>query len=178
MPLAIERPQRELVLAGKVASVSEIRTAILLESKARLDIAHLKQAGPDHKAPSVVMKVTSKSAGRLVPENLLQATLKFKLTATQEDVDKHPVFEITSVYLFEYELAEGFKPTPEELNAFVSNNGLFNCWPFWRELVQNTAMRMGLPPLTLPFFRIRSKVGKAPVQKSKHKGGESNDRKD
>jgi preprotein translocase subunit SecB len=63
---------------------------------------------------------------------------------------------ITATFIAEYEMAEGFSPSSEELNAFVNANAVFNCWPYWREYVHSTAARMNLPPLTLPFFRVRA----------------------
>ena len=43
--------------------------------------------------------------------------------------------------------------TDENFKAFGELNGIFNCWPYWREYVQQTTVRMGLPPLTLPVYR-------------------------
>lgn len=40
------------------------------------------------------------------------------------------------------------------LDEFAKLNGVFNAWPYWREFVQNTLVRMGLPPLALPLYRV------------------------
>ncbi len=42
----------------------------------------------------------------------------------------------------------------EKAKAFGEVNGVYNAWPFWREYVYTTLARMGLPPVTLPVFRI------------------------
>ena len=42
----------------------------------------------------------------------------------------------------------------ENLNVFGQTNGIFNAWPYWREFVQSATARMGLPPLTLPAYRL------------------------
>lgn len=42
----------------------------------------------------------------------------------------------------------------DQLRAFAQINGVFNAWPYWREFVQNSAARMGLPRLILPVFRF------------------------
>jgi preprotein translocase subunit SecB len=39
-------------------------------------------------------------------------------------------------------------------------NGVFHVWPYWREMVQNTLARMGLPPLILPVFRVGDQYGR------------------
>lgn len=33
-------------------------------------------------------------------------------------------------------------------------NGVYNAWPYWREFLQSTFARMGLPSLPMPVFRI------------------------
>ena len=42
----------------------------------------------------------------------------------------------------------------QDLSKFANINGVYNAWPYWRELIQNLSLRMGLPPLVLPVFRI------------------------
>lgn len=37
----------------------------------------------------------------------------------------------------------------EELEAFSRINGIYHAWPYWREFVQSSTTRAGLPPLTL-----------------------------
>jgi hypothetical protein len=38
--------------------------------------------------------------------------------------------------------------------AFGSTNGIYNIWPYWREFVQNTSVRMGIKPIVVPVFRL------------------------
>ena len=42
----------------------------------------------------------------------------------------------------------------EELAAFGKINGVFNAWPYWRELVHASLARMDMPTLTVPVFRL------------------------
>lgn len=44
--------------------------------------------------------------------------------------------------------------TQTNFDAFAERNGVFNVWPYWREFVQSITARMGLPPLTIPVFRV------------------------
>lgn len=53
-----------------------------------------------------------------------------------------------------YELPKAKEFSAAALSHFANVNGVYNAWPYWRELVQNTSVRMGLPPLVLPVFRI------------------------
>lgn len=56
--------------------------------------------------------------------------------------------------------ADYFLPAtmPEEakadFGAFSETNAMIHVWPYFRELVQSTTWRMGLPPFPMPLFRI------------------------
>ncbi len=176
MPLSIERPQHEVMLAGKVAQLSEISSVTLTDTKARLHLERLRKPGIHEKIPSIEMRISTKSRGTLISANTLQATLNLRLLGTSKGKGGQPVLEIACSYVVEYRLAEGYKPTPAEVRAFVSANALFNCWPFWREFVQSTAARMSLPPVTLPFFRIRSR--KATQRGTVRKAANKDEKKD
>ena len=65
-----------------------------------------------------------------------------------------PLFSIGAEYDVEYESAS--EVSQEALDAFARDNVGFNVWPYWRELVQSTAARMGLPhrALVMPPYVI------------------------
>ena len=62
------------------------------------------------------------------------------------------VIEATFLIVYKAESLDGLKQNNFE--AFAQTNGVYNAWPYWRELVQNTIARMSLPPLTIPVFRL------------------------
>lgn len=66
---------------------------------------------------------------------------------------------IAATFAVVYRLPVSDEFTQDYYNAFAEINGLFNLWPYWRELVQSTTMRMGLPPLTLPVRRVPANKG-------------------
>ncbi len=41
-----------------------------------------------------------------------------------------------------------------QLRSFARANGMLNVWPYWRDFVQSSVQRAGLPSLTLPLFRV------------------------
>lgn len=41
------------------------------------------------------------------------------------------------------------------LTQFGHTNGIYNAWPYWREFVQSSVARMGLPGLIVPVFRLK-----------------------
>jgi hypothetical protein len=42
----------------------------------------------------------------------------------------------------------------QNIRAFASTSGLFHAWPYWREFLQSTLTRMGLPGIVAPLFRL------------------------
>lgn len=47
--------------------------------------------------------------------------------------------------------------TKRMFQIYSENNLNLNTWPYARELVNNVTARMGIPPLTLPFFKAFAK---------------------
>ena len=60
-----------------------------------------------------------------------------------------------------YDLPEELVATDEELTAFGDTNAVLNAWPYLRETIHTTSLRMGLPPLLLPLFRLSGPPGSA-----------------
>lgn len=63
---------------------------------------------------------------------------------------------VTFMLVYEYLVKGG--PTEREfdkyLRAFSNVNGVFNVWPYFREFVQTTTTRMGVPAYILPTYRV------------------------
>lgn len=76
-----------------------------------------------------------------------------------------PALAIEATYSLDYSLTAPPPPPAERarfFGAFAEVNATFNAWPFLRELVQSVTARMGLPPLTLPVYRV-PRPGPKPV---------------
>lgn len=63
-----------------------------------------------------------------------------------------PVFAVRARYRLVYRVTK--RPSALDANAFAELNGVFNAWPFWREVVQASAMRMNVPPPVVPLLKI------------------------
>jgi len=72
------------------------------------------------------------------------------------DGSPDPIITIHATFELEYSIPPETAPTSEELAAFAGANAIFNAWPYWREFVQSTCVRMGHPPLLLPVFRLQN----------------------
>jgi preprotein translocase subunit SecB len=99
-------------------------------------------------------------------------TTKFHFEAFTESKTQKPVILIDASFLLAYKI-ENFEGLSQKgFKQFANLNGIYNAWPYWREFVQNTVTRMGLPSLSIPVFRIveppkektiKRKVGKKKV---------------
>ncbi|MBN2377350.1 MAG: hypothetical protein JXD22_13185 [Sedimentisphaerales bacterium] len=81
---------------------------------------------------------------------------EFKMTAKPEKsaADKLSL-SIQAKFLLAYTIDSTAIFTKKNIDAFGQINGIYNAWPYWREFVQATIARMGLPKLVIPVFRFR-----------------------
>lgn len=78
----------------------------------------------------------------------------------EKDSDEDWVVKIEATYVVEYHV-EGLERFSEAaLIEFAQLNGVFNVWPYWRELVQSTLGRMNLPGLLVPIFKANEETQK------------------
>ena len=98
--------------------------------------------------------------------------VKFDFAAFTENNTQKPAITISASFLLVYEIANFDGLTQEGFKQFADLNGIYNAWPYWREFVQNTIVRMGLPSLSIPVFRIVNTTKKRIVKKktAKKKG--------
>lgn len=91
--------------------------------------------------------------------------ISFKVEGVTADSDPQETrLHIEADYLLHYTISSGPKISKDQLTAFAIINGRFNAWPYWREYVQSTTVRMGLPPLMLPLLKFK------PPEKSPRSG--------
>jgi hypothetical protein len=154
MSLVSEVGPEVIKAAGRVAAGTELRNIFLLEGKAALAPPFVEGGC---QFPKKGWKVQVSHRGKFaVQKKTLRTTLQFTFSASEKGSTGKPLLAIAGTFIAEYEMAEAFSPTSKDLDAFVNANAVFNCWPYWREYVHSTAARMNLPPLTLPFFRVRA----------------------
>ena len=70
--------------------------------------------------------------------------------------DARPEIEIAADFELAYELGEPDKLSGTDVEQFALVNGKLHAWPYWRELAQSMSVRMGLPALMIPTFKIPS----------------------
>jgi hypothetical protein len=63
------------------------------------------------------------------------------------------VVALDATFLLVYALDSSIDLDPKCVEHFANVNGPYNVWPYWRELVQTAAGRVGLGNITVPVFR-------------------------
>ena len=71
--------------------------------------------------------------------------------------DKEDALLVQAEYSLIYEV-DGERPSDDLALHFAGANAVFNVWPYFRELVQSTACRMGVPQLVIPSLTIPVKT--------------------
>lgn len=74
--------------------------------------------------------------------------------ADVENDDFKPLAEIQATYQVRYKSKT--KVSEEALNEFGKFNVGYHVWPFWREYTQSTSLRMGIPVISIPPYRVDS----------------------
>ena len=92
------------------------------------------------------------------------ATIRAQLVS--EEAKEEPLVSIETSFELQYRLPEGLRVEPQTLTTFAETNGIYNAWPYWREFVQSTLARMGLPPVVLPLLRAREVKEKTEAEKA------------
>jgi hypothetical protein len=91
--------------------------------------------------------------------------VKFRFRILSGDAEDASELAVISCHFeADYELNEGFEPDEPQIKAFHEGNAVFNCWPYFRELVQSAIARTGLPPPAVPFLRLIPKSPPAPSE--------------
>lgn len=93
---------------------------------------------------------TSLEAGRLT------VSVRFKL-GMKEHAAQSPLFEVDCVYQTAYTVDDPSTITKEHIVAFSEANAIFNLWPYFRQVSQDSMIRCGIPPRVIPFLRMAPK---------------------
>ena len=74
------------------------------------------------------------------------------------DKEYEPAIQIQSIFKSRYRAQE--KLTEECVQAFSEHNVGFNVWPYWREFVQSSSLRIGMPsPIPVPLYKLSRPAG-------------------
>ena len=137
----------DLKIIGKVAAGVEIKSINLIESKTSTALDDVSQPN-DGLILSVGIKTSTKKTSYG-----FEAAIGFELRGKREK-NNISLLNIRADFRLKYELKNGKAFSKKDLDKFAAVNGVYNAWPYWREFVQSTVARMGLPPLTVPVLKV------------------------
>lgn len=145
-------------------SLKEIIGSVQL---AGVRLSELTAAGnpPDEgvRNASVEIAHSAKVKDRTGDRFMVTATITVRMTRQgrgKRAVHRGPTtLSLQATFDLLYELPKTKDFSAAALSHFANVNGVYNAWPYWRELVQSITVRMGLPPVVLPVFRIPRRDG-------------------
>lgn len=151
----VELDAKTFDAARKLMACAELETVRLTRCKATIDVdSHISETN------KVSLSFKTKADGKKAPSSM-ELDFDFTLIGDLGEPAKK-VVEIGLRLRASYRLPPDLTVLPGEIKAFAMSNGMLNVWPYWREFVQSITSRAGLPPLTVPLFRVHRKPLPAP----------------
>ncbi len=98
----------------------------------------------------------SMKLGHVQNSSRVEFIVNYKLEGVKKnESEEEKVFTISTGFLISYAKKREIEIKKEFVDIFKNNSIELVSWPYFREFVQNTIVRMGFPPLTLPskFFK-------------------------
>lgn len=139
-----------MVDLSRIVSVVQIESVRLCEARCRSLVR------PDETAETIRVEAshTATVVGEPGGDEAFRVHVAFTLEVQEQSDEKELQAEVRGTFELSYRLPEDERFSSEELAAFGRINGVFNAWPYWRELVHASLARMDMPTLTVPVFRL------------------------
>ena len=136
-----------LTHAGFVAKQVQVEDIHLVR------VAAQRNFETDEPPPVIEMGFDVKSAWDRESKRI-RVTVNFSFRAFQEGPERPQMAPLVVEvgFALTYVLTSDAGIDDEKVDAFGKMNGVYNAWPYIRELVQSTLTRMALPALTLPVL--------------------------
>lgn len=109
-------------------------------------VLHWPEPAPPYSAATELSATIDRSEQEFVVQ------LDYKV-ASRAIEGEQALFDISVGLLLEYKLDESIECGPNDLEAFALLSSTFSAHPYLREIVANSTVRMGLPPLILQVLR-------------------------
>jgi hypothetical protein len=154
MSIVIEQTPDEVKHCLSLVRRAEMERVRLIETRARCFFEDPK----DLRGASVSVFFRFRPLDQDCTGQVLRIRTAFEFKARRDGADEPELIGIACKFEAVYTLAPGYQPTEDEIEAFRKANGVFNCWPFFREYVQSTVTRMDCPAPPVPFLKLRPKM--------------------
>lgn len=150
-PTSADAPGRtaEAVLkrVGQAQRFFELSSVRFIEFRASYNIA------PDGKEPTLRIGIDDQAVDLRTDVLSTQMRFEFRGPSPFEE-EKDRLVDVSATVCVEY-----FRPEDRgdidqsEAEVFARVNGIYNAWPYLREYVHTSLVRLGLPPFELPLLR-------------------------
>jgi hypothetical protein len=148
-----------------------------IETVSAADMAAAAVVGPAASLHSLrLVKLESEIRGELDQEDVLERMLiehrfarakdnrsvrvelrfRFEIAKYGAATEPEPLVLVMASFAIVYSVTGLESISDEQIYAFAKVNGVFNAWPYWRELHSSVLWRMGLPLPALPTLRVQS----------------------
>jgi len=120
----------------------------------RLAHSNTSSAPPPPETPLRIEHGLNGEAEANRDSNQIAVRVSFMVRANAADGSEaaEAAFHVEAAFHLGYTINSFDGISDEHVQAFGKMNGVYNAWPYWREYVQSTTVRMGFPPLTLPVL--------------------------
>lgn len=137
--------------AKKVAEIFDLAAIRLLSFRATRDPNVL----PNPKKVNVHVEVKLRQGmdEKKDDTTLVVAEPHFRFSVYSEDEESELPISIEAKYQLIYKSKFENELSEAEITSFGERTVLYNAWPYWREFLQSTLNRMGLPAISIPLFR-------------------------
>ena len=149
MAFEIAQDHRSFSRARRVASIAELSNVRLTALTVRSDFS-VGQA-----EESLRLRIKVKSKAFLTQKERFSAQVRFRLIGEGKKDSAKPLLDLRCSFMLDYSLTPDSAAKASEIRAFTEGNAVFNGWPYFREIVQNTCARLGLSPPPVPLLKFR-----------------------
>jgi hypothetical protein len=138
-------------LAVPVSALVQIESVVLLESI----VKRTADVNISHGEFQVNVNITNVQYGTDPTNDSVFVIPTFTLKAERAtESERSLILSVEASFALYYSIKSVGDFGDESIKAFAFTNGILNAWPYWREYVQNSVARMGLPPIVIPVFRL------------------------
>lgn len=80
------------------------------------------------------------------------------LSPSPFEEEPHKQVSVDATIVLHYSLDDKKSPDTDDIDAFARVNGIYNAWPYLREHLRTSLVRLDLPPFELPLLRVGAAV--------------------
>ncbi len=148
-----EKTRLDLELASPVAAIVQFLNILADECSARRSVEGYTDLGKVRVENNISEIEIGVTEDKKVFNVLIRFVLKVHRTESGKETTE-PTVEMSCRFVLIYFLKSMEGIDEANLIAFGRTSGVFSAWPYWREFVHSTSLRLGVPSLVLPTFRI------------------------